>query len=583
MNRFLRLGSVSCLLAARAMAGPIAPAELNYDPSTDADEEFIELVNTSNAAFNLAGCQFTTGITYTFTSGTVAPGARLVVCRDRTKFIARYGNLPNLAAGTYSGRLADDGETVVFVGADATELFRVQYRPDGDWPSRAAGLGSSLEVIDPDGNLNDPANWRSSAEYLGSPGRAGVGPQRQILINELLAHTDPPLEDAVELVNTTDQPINVGGWYLSDSRSNPTRYRIPSPFIVPARGYAVVYEYQFNSPRPAPGDNPFTYNSSQGEEAVLLSADANGTPLLWMDAISFEATANGVSLGRFPDASGRLVPMSDLTFGTSVRAGDNPLRLAEFRTGAGASNAYPLIGPVVFNRIQYRPAAGGDEFLELVNSTGSNIPLYDPLNPGNRWKIAGGVDFTFTELVVLAPGETVLVVPTDPAAFRAKYGLAAGVKIAGPYTNSLSNSGERIALYKPDPPQLPPHPDAGLVPYILVEEVRYSNAAPWPTGADGTGIALRRRTPFRFGDDPAEWRLDVPVTTIAPNLSFTWDGTQLTLRWNAVNDSDLILEQSGTPVGGTWTNPVTLAPGTSSRTVAVGANAVFFRLRLPAR
>ena len=29
-------------------------------------------------------------------------------------------------------------------------------------------------------------------------------------------------------------------------------------------------------------------------------------------------------------------------------------------------------------------------------------------------------------------------------------------------------------------PQLPPHPDAGFVPYILVEEVMYRDASPWP-------------------------------------------------------------------------------------------------------
>jgi len=37
-------------------------------------------------------------------------------------------------------------------------------------------------------------------------------------------------------------------------------------------------------------------------------------------------------------------------------------------------------------------------------------------------------------------------------------------------------------LYKPDAPQVPPHPDAGFVPYILVEQIDYLNAAPWPTG-----------------------------------------------------------------------------------------------------
>ena len=83
------------------------------------------------------------------------------------------------------------------------------------------------------------SNWRSSTEYLGSPGVAGVGPLRRIVINELLAHTDPPLEDAIELHNLTEQPIDIGGWYLSSQRANPTRFRIPKPWVVPAKGYTV--------------------------------------------------------------------------------------------------------------------------------------------------------------------------------------------------------------------------------------------------------------------------------------------------------------------------------------------------------
>ena len=53
---------------------------------------------------------------------------------------------------------------------------------------------------------------------------------------------------------------------------------------------------------------------------------------------------------------------------------------------------------------------------------------------------------------------------------------------------ALNNSGETVQLFKPDSPQIPPHPDAGFVPYVLLESVTYSNAAPWPTNADGAGI-----------------------------------------------------------------------------------------------
>ena len=569
--------AVLALLVLSAQAGPISVAEINYRPATDTDEEYVELINTSAQPYNLTGCRFTTGITYTFGSVTVPAGGRVVVCRDRAKFTARYGAVANLVSSSYSGRLADEGETVVLVAADSSELVRFQYSPSGDWPSRADGLGSSLEVIDPDGNLSSASNWRSSTEYLGSPGVAGVGPLRRIVINELLAHTDPPLEDAIELHNTTDQAIDIGGWFLSSQRAKPTRIRIPKPWVVPARGYTVFYQYQFGSANPAPGDDPFALNSSQGDEAVLMSADANGNPKYWMDAVSFGPTQNGVSLGRFPNGSGPIVPMSRLSLGTSVAAPNPPELISVFRTGAGASNAYPLVGPVVFNRIMYRPAAGGDEFVELVNNAEYDVALYDPLYPENRWKITDGIEYTFEEQILLAPGEKLLVVPTNAPAFRAKYNLPASLRIVGPYTNQLSNSGEKISLFKPDPPQLPPHPDAGLVPYILVESVDYLPTAPWPTAADGTGAALQRLDIQQFANDPAAWSVD--TLSPVPNLRVVLTGTSLLLSWTAVTDQQLVLESAATPATATWTQVAIIEPGTASHPLTASSTAQFYRLR----
>ena len=192
LHKFLGACALSLFgVAGSLLAGPISVSELNYRPAGDGDEEYIELINTSATAYALNGCSFTTGITYTFGSLTLQPGARVVVCRDRTKFTARYGTIANLASGAYTGRFSDDGEAVVLTALNSTELFRFSFSPSGDWPSRANGLGSSLECLNPDGNLSSAANWRSSTEYHGNPGRAGIGPIRSVVVNEVLAHTDP--------------------------------------------------------------------------------------------------------------------------------------------------------------------------------------------------------------------------------------------------------------------------------------------------------------------------------------------------------------------------------------------------------
>ncbi len=41
-----------------------------------------------------------------------------------------------------------------------------------------------------------------------------------VVINEVLTHTDAPQVDSIELRNTGGDSIDVGGWYLSDSSSD---------------------------------------------------------------------------------------------------------------------------------------------------------------------------------------------------------------------------------------------------------------------------------------------------------------------------------------------------------------------------
>jgi hypothetical protein len=116
------------------------------------------------------------------------------------------------------------------------------------------------------------------------------------------------------------------------------------------------------------------------------------------------------------------------------------------------------------------------------------------------------------------------------------------VTILGPYDGQLNNAGEGVSLYKPDPPQLPPRPDAGFVPYVLVERIDYSSLAPWPIGAAGSGSSLQRRVGPDYGNDPANWQV-AAATAGGPNASTPGDadGDGLPDAWEiqyfgAIND-----------------------------------------------
>jgi len=151
----------------------------------------------------------------------------------------------------------------------------------------------------------------------------------------------------------------------------------------------------------------------------------------------------------------------------------------------------------------------------LLNVSSATVDLYDPAHPTNAWRLQGGVEFVFPPNSSIAPGEYIIVTSfgagdgSQPANFRAKYNVPGGVALYGPYQGKLSNGGDTVELARPDAPQAPPSPDAGFVPYILVDRVVYSDSSPWPSGADGatngSPISLQRIVPTHYGNEPLNW------------------------------------------------------------------------------
>ncbi len=368
-----------------------------------------------------------------------------------------------------------------------------------------------------------------------TPGDSNFLPLTNIVANEMLAHTDLPLEDAVEFFNTGPTNVNIGGWWLSNNENNPYKYRVPSGTIIPTGGFKVFYEYQFNPDRS--GNAPsFTLNSAQGDQVCLFSADANGVLTGYRLIKDFPSTENGVSLGRYVKSDGGtdFVPLNSLSFGTAVTK-DYPaiqFYLDQFRTGAGAANAQPLVGPLVISELFYRPPPiilgtnvidnELDEYIELRNTRNAPLPLYslDPESYGtNTWRIRNAVDYDFPLNTTIAANGNLVLVNFDPATnatttadFRSRLNIPASVPIFGPYKGKLSNRSATVELYKPDPVQLPGRPDAGYVPYIFVEKVKYEDRAPWPTNTDGTGFSLQRLNLQAYANDQTNWFGAAPTT-----------------------------------------------------------------------
>ena len=510
-----------------ATVEPLVLSELMYHPTdfgtVDGDEyEFLELRNAGTQTLQLGGMKFTAGIDYTFAPGsTIAPAARLVLARITSRFLEKYPAVTPHGEWGAASNLANSGETLTLTNPAGLTVFSVTWSDAAPWPGEADGLGRSLVPVDPDAAATPAlaSGWRTSSQPEGSPGLDDPAPPAPtVYLNELLSNALAPDTDRIELYNPNPVAVDVSHWWISDSNNLLQKFRIPPGTVIPASGFLVFSESDFNT-----GLNAFAF-SSTGENAVLSSGDANGALTGYSTSLSFGPADPGVSFGRYLNSRGTAF----------FTAQDN--------SSFGTANTGPQAGPVVLSELLYWPVTGNDEFVELRNISTQPVPLFDPGNPANVWRI-DGTGFSFPAGITLAPGQIVLVVPINPETFRTKYSIPAATAIYGPATASLRNEGEQITLQKPGPPYLD---GAGLtvVPFVDVDRVTYSPLAPWPVSAGGpNGISLERLNAHAFGDDPANWRAaTAPGGTSGRPAALTW------AQWSALHFTPL---QQADPATGT--------------------------------
>ncbi|MDA7881870.1 lamin tail domain-containing protein [Akkermansiaceae bacterium] len=148
---------------------------------------------------------------------------------------------------------------------------------------------------------------------------------------------------------------------------------------------------------------------------------------------------------------------------------------------------------VIFTEINYNPAGGKPEFVEITNNTAT------PFDMG-KWYFSDGINYTFpdfnsadTDAHILKHWERIVVTNVTEATFRAAYpSTPAGVRVFGPYTGALSNSGENVALSDKNG--------------VVMAELDYNDGGKWPASADGAGHTITRINPNRARGEWRNWR-----------------------------------------------------------------------------
>jgi hypothetical protein len=522
-----------------ARAGDLRLTEIQYRPGgltreeremnpawSRSDFEFVEIANVSDRRVDLSRLRFAEGIEFSFATSAITelgPGERLVLPRNTAAFRARHGDGPRVA-GEFQGGLSRNGEMLRVVDSTGATLIAVDFR--SAWEPATDGHGFSLvpkdeRTVPAIGSAR--ADWRPSAARGGSPGAPDPEPPAlpRVVVSEALSNPQAPLVDGIELENLSSAPADIGGWYLTDDRDEPDRFRIPDGVVIPPGGRIWFDESDFNV-----GANGFGL-SSDGESVWLFAADSQGALLGYAHGFDFGGALPGVSFGREVTCDGR------------------ELFLAQSAVTPGAPNAGPLTPPVIISEIHYHPPdmlLGIEtlddtrfEFIELVNLRDAPTPLHHEGNPSNPWRLKNAVDFVFPPGATLPPRGVALVVSFDPdtnpqarARFESMFGVPAGTLLLGPYAGPLPNSEGRVELVRPRSAQ-------AAEANVLVDGVTYSDAPPWPTSADGGGKSLSRvesRTP---GDRPGAWIASTPTPGVWFESAGDSDGDGLPDAWEVAH------------------------------------------------
>ncbi len=436
--------------------GPLIISEVMYHPTNRTDLrniEFIEIFNSNPWFEEMGGYRISGAIDYTFPTNFVLPGRSYVLVAAVPADVQAVYGLTGVL-GPWAGALENSEGKLRLRNKQDAVLFEMDYTGDAPFPASADGAGHSLVLARPSYGEADPRAWSASDVIGGTPRTnevAGANPYRAVMINEILAHTDLPDVDYVELFNYSTAPVNVGLCVLTDDALT-NKFVIPGGTTIPANGFLVFNETQLGFALSAAGETVYFKNTQ-------------GTRVL--DVVRYGGQENGVATGRAPDGSPNLHRLQSKTPGAS-----NPRQRA------------PL---VVFNELMYDPVSDNDfdEFIELHNPGTNAINV-------SKWRIRGGVSFNLPTGASI-PANGYLVIGGNSARLRANYPNLNFVNCLGDWSGSLKNRGERLTLSMPD--TIVATNGVTNTIHIVVDEMTYADGGRWGKFSAGGGSSMELRDP----------------------------------------------------------------------------------------
>ncbi len=217
-----------------------------------------------------------------------------------------------LSADTKGAHLSVNGVDIPYATFNGSLYAPVTLRAEAPAGYRFAGwkkdgtiVSTSVEMALPAGAVTLTATFVPADEQVPPVRMNEVSAGNGIHVNEYFKRND-----WVELYNTTDQPVDVEGMYLSDNPDKPLKYRIAkpsvllsaSPTVIPAHGYLVVW---CDKLEPLSQLHASFKLSDDGGDVLLTAADES-----WTDRLTYGAMRSDETAGRYPDGCRDVITMN---------------------------------------------------------------------------------------------------------------------------------------------------------------------------------------------------------------------------------------------------------------------------------
>lgn len=190
--------------------------------------------------------------------------------------------------------------------------------------------------MDEDGTLSliacyEPLEGEELAAVHPAPVRVNeVSADNSIYINDLYKRND-----WIELYNTTSEPVDVAGMYLSDNLSKSQKYQILADeavtTVIEPHGYLVVWADKLT---PVSQLHASFKLAAEGGDVLLTAADGS-----WADQLTYPAHYGDESVGLYPDGALAVYQMNTPTIAASNRISSYATYLGDVTVPNGVETA----------------------------------------------------------------------------------------------------------------------------------------------------------------------------------------------------------------------------------------------------